>query len=120
MELQAAGFEVLIYTTREAGVVQHWLEQFNFPALEVTNEKTPYHVLIDDRVILFEGVWQPDIVTKVREFQTYWEKWKHAPTEPTYSIQFTKDQINRLIELSAPAYDLKQYLQAQLATILNK
>jgi hypothetical protein len=42
--------------------------------LEVTNEKRPYLVLIDDRAIQFGGRWDPGFVHKVVKFRPHWEK----------------------------------------------
>lgn len=58
-------FKVIIHSSRcseERGLnaIKEWLNKHNFPEVEVTANKPPAFITIDDRVHLFTGVF-PDI-----------------------------------------------------------
>jgi len=53
-QLTEAGWEVVIFSTRDAEQIRQWLVQHGFPAYRVTNVKEPAQFLLDDRAIRFE------------------------------------------------------------------
>lgn len=56
--LEAAGCRVVVCTAgREPVEVEHWLAQYEFPVLEVTNTKPPAVAYVDDRAVPFRGDW---------------------------------------------------------------
>lgn len=70
-ELRDAGHEVVVFTTRDKELVELWLERNGFPALEVTNVKRSFYVLVDDRAISFEGSWD-GMAQRILGFEPYW------------------------------------------------
>lgn len=46
-------YEVVIFSTRDAGQIAAWLIQHEFPPYEVTNHKRPATAIIDDRAVRF-------------------------------------------------------------------
>lgn len=56
--LMTAGYEVVIFSTRDASQIRVWLDDrkwptTDFPQVTITNEKLPAVALIDDRAIHF-------------------------------------------------------------------
>jgi hypothetical protein len=52
--LEADGWEVVIFSTREPSQIVEALQRWGFPAYRVTDRKEPAIVQIDDRAIRFE------------------------------------------------------------------
>jgi len=79
MMLQTRGAEVVVFSTREAPIIEAWLELHNFPRLEVTNEKLKrFSVFIDDRNMLFHPDFVADVMGRelyaheVMRFEPHW------------------------------------------------
>jgi hypothetical protein len=51
--LEVAGYEVVIFSTRDAQQIKDWCFLHGFPKYRVTNIKEPSVALIDDRAIRF-------------------------------------------------------------------
>jgi hypothetical protein len=51
--IHGAGYEIVIFSTRDAEQITEWLAGNGFPAYRVTNVKEPAVALIDDRAIRF-------------------------------------------------------------------
>lgn len=49
------GYEVVIFSTRDAEQIEQWLRTNRFPPYRVTNYKEPAVAIIDDRAIRFEN-----------------------------------------------------------------
>lgn len=49
------GYEVVIYSTRNAPPIKKWLKENNFPEIEVCSEKPKAKLYVDDRGFRFEG-----------------------------------------------------------------
>lgn len=75
------GFEVKIFTTREAEIIAPVLSEFGFPKLEITNIKSPAFVHVDDRALRFEGKWDREFLEQIRTFQPWW-KTRTPPQSP--------------------------------------
>lgn len=73
-----AGAKVVIFTTRQAEMVESWLEAYEFPPLEIVHGKPAYKVLLDDRAVRFEGVWGPDVTEALLDFKPHWEAEEHV------------------------------------------
>lgn len=67
--LEAAGYIVVIFTTRDRDQVRKWLNLHNFEPYDVTNEKRMAICLIDDRAIRFEN-WDQTIFDFLRLYST--------------------------------------------------
>lgn len=52
--LSRDGYEVVIFSTRDAGQITTWMQQHHMPPYRVTNVKEPAVAIIDDRAIRFE------------------------------------------------------------------
>ena len=78
----AKSFDVLCFTTRKPALVLQWLKDNDMEGIfsDVTNEKRPYIVLIDDRAIRFNGEWNEKLIGKILNFNTYWEE-DQAPND---------------------------------------
>lgn len=59
--LESYGYEVVIFSTRDAAQITAWLEQHGFPAYRVTSTKEPAVAQIDDRAIRFVS-WDSALV----------------------------------------------------------
>jgi hypothetical protein len=53
--LSRAGYEVVIFSTRDWEDIGDWLKKWGFPDYRVTNIKEPAVAQIDDRAIRFES-----------------------------------------------------------------
>lgn len=51
--LEALGYEVVIFSTRDMHQIESWLEFWEFKAYPITNQKQPAVAIIDDRAIRF-------------------------------------------------------------------
>lgn len=51
--LDASGYEVIIFSTRDADQIYEWLKKNGFREYPVTNVKQPAVAIIDDRAIRF-------------------------------------------------------------------
>lgn len=84
-KLLARHFKLVCFTAREnTGEVADWLRRHGFPLMEVTREKGPYFLLVDDRALLFEGLWTDALLNRILHFQPYWHAQQSAslPEEP--------------------------------------
>ncbi|QYC54003.1 polynucleotide kinase [Gordonia phage Nithya] len=57
-EIEELGYEVVIFSTRDANQIKEWLKKHEFPEYEVTNVKKPATFILDDRAIRFKSWWQ--------------------------------------------------------------
>lgn len=64
--LAADGYEIVIFSTREATQIVEWLDGHDFPAYRVTNVKEPAVAQIDDRAVRFIDWSQALIETRDR------------------------------------------------------
>jgi hypothetical protein len=77
-QLQAAGAEVLIFSTRDADQIRAWLTKHEWPALEVTNKKHPrITVYIDDRALEYEPETLDTLAVRVMNFRPWWQTVDH-------------------------------------------
>jgi hypothetical protein len=67
------GFRVVIHSTRAEEDIRDWLDEHDWPPLEICSEKPPAVCFIDDRCIPFTGEWSSDLVDAACEFKAYWE-----------------------------------------------
>jgi len=73
-ELIALGNEVVVFTARPEPLdVRYWLHAHGFPEMKVTNVKTPFMVILDDRAVEFGGEWNSALIDRLHGFRTYWE-----------------------------------------------
>ncbi len=73
-KLQLRGFRVVIHSTRDEAAIAAWLKQHGFPELEICSEKPPFIVLLDDRVVQFNGRFTNQLLDEVSNFRAYWEQ----------------------------------------------
>lgn len=64
-ELENAGYEVIIFSTRDADQIRAWMNIHGFPPYRITNVKEPAIAIIDDRAITFRS-W-PQTLDAVRD-----------------------------------------------------
>jgi hypothetical protein len=69
-------FKVVIFTTRAVQLVDEWLDQYAPPevanVVEITNQKPPAWLYIDDRAYLFTGAFPT--IAQIDNFKAWWEK----------------------------------------------
>jgi hypothetical protein len=70
--LLARGNTVVVFTTRKRSDVEAWLERHNFPALEVTDIKRPFWLILDDRAMPFDGHFDDALLERIVSFKPYW------------------------------------------------
>jgi hypothetical protein len=84
--LYDAGADVVVFTARDLEDVKDWLADKKWPALEVTNQKSPnFQVMLDDRAVHFDpkDVPSPD---ELLGFKAWWEKSADdSPRVPRFS-----------------------------------
>tara|TARA_Y100000310_G_C20473314_1_gene711161 strand:+ start:393 stop:773 length:381 start_codon:yes stop_codon:yes gene_type:complete len=68
-----AGFTPVIWTTRDKNKIENWLKENEFPNIEITNNKYPSSVYIDDRCVQFKGNFKK-LVTDLKKYDIYWRK----------------------------------------------
>ena len=71
--VRTSGFTPVIFTTRDVRLIEGWLVKNNFPKIEVTNNKFPSVVYIDDRSIQFKGDYDK-LFCDMKKFDVYWRK----------------------------------------------
>ena len=63
--LTSRGYEVVIFSTRDAQQIKEWLILNRFPPYRITNIKEPALAIIDDRAIHFKTWFETmEIITK--------------------------------------------------------
>lgn len=68
-----AGFTPVIWTTRGREQIEKWLKDNDFPDIEVTSDKYPSTVYIDDRCVQFNGSFKK-LIQNLRQYDVYWRK----------------------------------------------
>jgi beta-phosphoglucomutase-like phosphatase (HAD superfamily) len=73
-QLRAAGFDVVVFTTRHPVGVRRWLREHGLldAVAAVTRRKPPAHVFIDDRAICFNGDFG-EALRQAVAFKAHWE-----------------------------------------------
>lgn len=72
-KIKSAGLDFVIFTTRNSEKIMEWCKKHNFPKpREVTNQKIPAPVYIDDRVIKFDGNFS-NLLSDLKNFNVYWK-----------------------------------------------
>jgi len=75
-KLVSLDLDFSILTTRNAKKVREWFEKYELPMpKEITNQKKPSPVYIDDRSIKFTGDFKK-LVQDLKEFNVYWKSKK--------------------------------------------
>ncbi len=74
LELLARDFCIKIFTTRELKLAQNWINinRLNDFIDEVTNEKKPAWLILDDRAITFNGNYS-EIYRKIMNFKVWYK-----------------------------------------------
>ena len=72
--LNQQGYRVVVFTVRWAPHVEQWLAEHGLASLvsEVTNQKPPAHVYVDDRAICFQGDFGSTL-EQISQFRAHWE-----------------------------------------------
>jgi FMN phosphatase YigB (HAD superfamily) len=65
-------YKLICFSTRPAEIIEPWLRHWGFPPMEVTSEKKPAHLIIDDRAIQFKGEWTDELLEQIRQFKPHW------------------------------------------------
>ena len=70
-------FRVVVYSSRSnypGGIeaMKQWMRRYDFPEVEFVTEKPLAMVIIDDRAVLFSGMW-PD-VSELLEFEPWYRR----------------------------------------------
>ena len=73
MDLDMAGYRIVIHTTRDSDLVTEWLKANKMMFGYVTNEKVPALVYLGDRAMLFDGSFD-GLMEKISTFKAHWEK----------------------------------------------
>jgi adenylylsulfate kinase len=68
----AAGYAVVVHTTRHPIRIESWLHEHGFPFIEVHSRKPKALVYIDDRGFRFTGNW--DAAFEAIRQPAHWEK----------------------------------------------
>jgi hypothetical protein len=77
--LLARGNTPVVFTTRDKEMVEQWLKKHKFPAIEVTNHKRPFWLILDDRAIEFAGQYNDALIGRIEAFKPYWIE--HGPAD---------------------------------------
>jgi hypothetical protein len=72
--LRARGYRVVVHTTRWRDDVDSWLRDYGLrdKVDDITNEKVPAHVFIDDRALTFQGDFARTLA-ELDSFAAHWE-----------------------------------------------
>lgn len=71
----AKHYKLICFTTRKPTEdVEGWLHRNGFPPMDVTDVKKPAYLIIDDRVMRFDGLWTDDFVQSITAFEPWWKK----------------------------------------------
>ena len=70
LEKLKESYYVIIFTARDSGKVEEWLQKYGMPYNEVTNIKQPAEAYVDDRAICFEGSYEA-ILNKLEDFEPF-------------------------------------------------
>jgi hypothetical protein len=93
--------DVVIFTARDADDVEAWLEDKGWPALEVTNVKSPdFRVMLDDRAVNFNPsvlASGSDVAGYLAGFKAWWEKADSGPV----SKSLVRREVGRVVERRA-------------------
>ena len=95
-------FRVVVFTARArtpggASAVHWWLRLHGFPGLEVTAEKPPAVVYLDDRAMRFDGRWD-GIVDAVRAFRPWTATGEAAPAPTTTYKRKAVGMVDALVD----------------------
>ena len=73
--LKGMGYRVVVFTVRWKPHVEDWLARHDLAGYvdEVTDQKPPAHVYIDDRAICFRGDFSQTLA-QIPGFKAHWEK----------------------------------------------
>ncbi len=71
--LLAQEYEVVILSSRDTETIRAWLNQYDFPPLDITNHKLPASLYIDDRAIRFPGKWDLSFLADLRYLRPWWD-----------------------------------------------
>ena len=68
-------YNLVLFTTRNSKKATEWLQENKIDKYftDVTNNKIPAYIYIDDRSIRFEGEYDK-IFEEIKDFNVYWEK----------------------------------------------
>lgn len=80
MHQLSRAYRLVCFSTRPAEEVSLWLHHYGFPEMKVTNKKEPAHLIIDDRAIQFEGVWDSQFISRITSFSPHWSS-SNAPED---------------------------------------
>jgi 5'(3')-deoxyribonucleotidase len=51
--------------------IKEWLKEYNIEVDDVVRDKVPAVVHVDDRAITFNGVWDENMISKIKEFEPW-------------------------------------------------
>jgi hypothetical protein len=73
-KLGAAGYRVVVFTTRHHSFAERWLDAHGMLPLvdSVTDRKPAAHVFLDDRAVCFRGDFD-SALREIIEFRAHWE-----------------------------------------------
>lgn len=75
-KLKNAGLKFTVLTTRPADKVALWFKKYDFPEPEqITNQKIPAAVYIDDRALKFNGDYDK-LLDELKNFNVFWKSKK--------------------------------------------
>jgi len=92
-DLSSKGIKITVWTARSADekeALEEWLKENNVPCDELITNKPKFDVLVDDRVLTFNGD-VTDIASQVGDFEPYWKTASLVPLEvgPGHAIATT-------------------------------
>jgi len=82
-ELQKQGWWICVWTTRSAEAVAEYCDRHKIPINSINEipfrpyagrPKIAANVYLDDRGMLFEGEWTEQLVCRILNFKTHWER----------------------------------------------
>ena len=75
-KLQENNYRVVVHSTRGPAKIISWLVKHNLGELiqEVTDKKPIALVYLDDRALLFKGVFCDAVIGEILTFKAHWEK----------------------------------------------